>query len=274
MNFARLNTIYWTKTLYNSDSSKTIEADINDTFSSNLLASMNDWVCAVERMEISTNAIPYYDGAYEKENVVIKDTDEATTGTNYSLVSIVAYSLADTITQLNTLFAGILVFTLGSDGTVTITKAGVAIGKAVDFPVGINTILGISNSTIPVADAAGVSSGPRFGLGDQLQQLQIRSNLNLVSDTVGQTKTNIVTDVSVAGIYNLTTAAGGGIGYNGRDKLVYVPTQRRWLNFNSNAPLQVLRIFCEYVRPDGTSRMVNLPLGGVFNIKLGFYQRT
>jgi hypothetical protein len=273
MNFSRLNTIYWSKTIYNDDASNNINADINDTFTSNLLESMNDWVCCVERMEVSTNAIPYYDGSYEQESF---SWDGGTASTS----TIVSYSLEDTIDKLEKLMSdnklGKLTIKAPWYIVWAVSTSVDAITTKITLPPKLNEILGFKDGTL--SDNEKTSVVPRLGLGDQLQHVQIRSNMNLVSDTVGQTKTNIVTDLSTGISYNVSSTIANQVSSTlsgtARDKLIYVPTQRRWLNFNASSPLQVIRIFCEYVRPDGVSRMVTLPLGGVFTVKLGFYQRT
>lgn len=265
MNFARLNTTYWSKTLYNPNETL-LDADINDTFTINLLQSMNDWVCTVERLELTTNAIPFFDGEYEDEQITVNGVVEG------DLTTLKAYSLQDLITKLNQMANGRVVWEVDAVGFVTIRRR-VDVGGDIIIPSSLNHILGLGDGRLPHGTPSMSSKTPRFGIGDQLQHIQLRSNMNLVSDTVGQTKSNIVTDIAVNNNFTANVGGGNNWSYLNRDKLVYTPQQRRWLNFNASSPLQVLRIFAEYVRPDGESRMVKLPRGGIFAIKLGFYQR-
>lgn len=58
--FKDLNVTYWTNTLYN-DSDIDINATMEESFNNPLIDVASNYVCAIERMEISGNAIPFYD---------------------------------------------------------------------------------------------------------------------------------------------------------------------------------------------------------------------
>jgi hypothetical protein len=287
MNFSRLNVLYWTDNLTNQNNDgTTIVADISKTFRSNLLERASDWVCAVERMELNLNGIPYYDGDYQAEQLQLYGTGENIDGVEYDRDTVYqtinlnfkSWSLKNTVDQLNELLASQAIgsptqagnwsFELDADGFITLSRDNSDKYRSV-FGERINQILGLFNEVSDSADW--ISSEPRWDCGDALQHIRLSSNLNLVSDTVGQAKTNIVTDVSVGS--SLSASSSGGFSYNSREKLLYTPSKLRYLNFNSSAPVQTLRIFCEYIMPDGTSRVVQLPNGSSFNIKIGFYQK-
>lgn len=284
MNFARLNTLYWTKELSNtSDDGVLLDADLNETFTANLLEQASDWVVAVERFEVSLNAVPYYDGDFNNENWYIYNVgdnpeDPGTAPVQTMACNFVGYSLDDLLTNINNAFAttvggqpinaGGYNITINKEGFITLDRTNSAAFKSV-IPPKLNYILGL------FGEVAGVqmwrSKYPRIGVGDELDHVRISSNLDLISDTVGQTKTNIVTDLSIG---SSISASANGFSWSPRDKLIYTPNERRYLIFNTSAPVQVIRMFVEYIQPDGTERKLQLPAGGIFNIKLGFYQRV
>lgn len=283
MNFARLSTLYWTQSLANLDpDGDTINADVDQTFTKNLLDKANDWIVAVERFELSCNGIPYYAGEEHLEEIVVytraANADDDDIETTRIDVGFNAYSIPNLLDLLNVAFGedndtrdANFELSIDADGFISFTNTNLDIYPV--FPDKLNTILGLfddENHTVSNTQDW-VSEYPRWGLGDELDHITIKSNLNLVSDTIGQEKTNIVTDLSVPS--NLSAASDGSFGYSARDKIIYTPSERRYLNFNSTAPIQVLRLYCEYNSPDGTKRLVKLPPGGVFNIKLAFFHR-
>jgi hypothetical protein len=284
MNFARFNALYWTSNLTNTNSDGSyVDADINETFTSNLLENGGDYICAVERLELNLNGVPYYDGEYEGESIEIRATGADGVNPVDGLMQTInvtfkSYSLKNTIDQLNIMLAaeavnstttlGAFVFSLDADGFVTLSRTNSTNFYTV-FPNRLNQILGLYNEV--AGETNWISGEPRWDIGDSLQHIRLTSNLNLVSDTVGQAKTNILTDLSVNS--SLSASSNGGYSYSSRDKMIYTPSEHRYLNFNSSAPVQIIRIVAEYVQPDNTSRVVQLPVGASFNIKLGFYQR-
>jgi hypothetical protein len=283
MNFARLNTLYWTKELANTnhDTGKLIDADLNETFTANLLEQASDWVVAVERFEVSCNAVPYYDGAFNQESWDLynigDDWDDPLVAPvqQMNIAGLVSYSLHDTIQQLDDLFgaaggfigAGNYSIRIDNEGIVTLDRTNQAAYKS-KIPAKLNYILGLHDE---VADNEWKSAYPRIGCGDELDHIRISSNLDLISDTIGQAKTNIVTDLSISASIS---SNANSFSWSPRDKVIYNAAERRYLIFNSSAPVQVIRLFVEYVQPDGTERKLQLPVGGVFNVKLGFYQRV
>lgn len=278
MNFARLSTLYWTQSLSNLESDgSTIDADLDQTFSKNLLDKANDWIVAVERFELSLNGIPYYNGKTHNEYLSVwnRTTDAED---SFILLDFDSFSLHDTIKKLNEYFgvnntAVTNNWEIQVDGEGFVTFSTSNTNYFPKFPQKLNYILGlVDDNDYSKSDTINwTSEHPRWGLGDELDHITIKSNLNLVSDTIGEEKTNIVTDLSIPA--GLSASSGGGYSYSARDKLIYTPSERRYLNFNSTAPVQVIRLFVEYQTPDKTRRIVRLPHGGVFNVKLAFFHR-
>lgn len=281
MNFARLSTLYWTQSLYNTEEDgSSINADVDQTFTKNLLDKANDWIVAVERFELSCNGIPYYSGEEHQEEVIVMRRVSGADNTEETrvLIDFNAYSIPDLIDRINEAFGennttrdADFELEIDNDGYIYFTKTDLDFYPV--WPAKLNYILGlIDDEDNDISNTVDwVSEFPRWGMGDELDHITIKSNLNLVSDTIGQEKTNIVTDLSVPA--NLSASSDGGYAYSARDKLIYTPSERRYLNFNSTAPVQVIRLYCEYTSPDGAKRMVKLPHGGVFNIKLAFFHR-
>ena len=285
MNFARLSTMYWTKEISNLQSDGAlVDADLDETFTKNLIEKANDWVVAVERFELSLNGVPYYGGVDNQEQIQIMTIVANGDDTQHSTINCYfnSYSLPDTLAQLTSVFAnqgiaspavaGNWKLTVNGEGFISFTSDNYDDHYPV-WPAKLNYILGLfDNPGIGIWS----SNTPRWGCGDELDHIRIKSNLNIVSDTVGQEKTNIVTDLSIFTSQSASGEAGDdkGYSYSARDKLIYTPNTRRYLNFNSTAPIQVIRVFCEQITPDGTTKMIRIPHGGVFNIKLAFFHRV
>lgn len=269
MNLSRLEVIYYTKTFFNSSSASTI-AEIEENFTTPLLTKANDYILAVERFEINLNGIPYYDGsAGELLTITIAAVDHTV------LLSDTYYSLPDVINGINSLISGDInfngvLFNLDADGYVFITYANFAI-NTITIPERLNYILGLETDDVNAVTGYWTSRYPRWDIGDQIDHIRLVSNLDLISDTVGQARTNIVTDVAVTS--SLSQSSDGSYSYSQRQKLNYTPNERRFLNFAAPVPISRIRIFAEYVTPDGDNYYVMLPRGGSFSIKLGFYLR-
>lgn len=131
--------------------------------------------------------------------------------------------------------------------------------------------------------------------------IQIRTNLPLESDQSGSARYNIATDFSLiqgssasssyatqnlqiayeAGLdtpatFNALVPVSGGTSwsFNVGGMILYVPNERRWLNFNSMSAIYSVRIWVEYVLSNGTVAKLQIPPGGKFSIKLGFYMKN
>lgn len=272
MNFSTFKVMYWTKSVTNSnDDGSDMDAVITEIFTSNLVERASDYVLAVERFEISLNGIPYYDGTSA-------DTWYLMNGNNIAIeisCDFKAYTIFELIYELNIKLSqssgGQLSIELTSHGYVQLIENN-AFPYTHIIPAKLNLILGLVNEATNKVNHVWRSTHTRFGIGDHLDHIRISSNLPLVSDTIGQAKENVVTDFAPA--WNISLSEDGSKSGNPRDKLLYTPATRRYLNLNSSAPIQLLRLYVESLNQFGESSIVKIPYGGTFSIKLGFYKRT
>jgi len=121
-------------------------------------------------------------------------------------------------------------------------------------------------------------------MGDRLGHVRISSNLGVTSDTIDQARSNILTDVAIisginaSGAQGFQTAPGDNdFGYSQRQKLIYDPKQRRYLNILYPQPIIQMDLAAYYVFINDDGREEQFPIllfeGGEFSIKLGFYKR-
>jgi len=272
-----------------------IEARTQDFFRTSIIDKADDWVVAVERFEINPNAIPYYKRKLpEGEWIDIYNLPYPAAGVNTAVeVVFDSYSLPDTIKQLNTLMAVAgapadgLTFTIDAEGFVQVARDAAWIllyHLNLDRAPKLNAILGLDQSSldIDIAELTSASPVPRWDTGDNMDHLRITSNLPTVSDSIGQSKSNVLTDLSFFQNLGVTKsyAANGqtfdttSVSYSQRQKIVYNPNERRYLNLRSSAPIDDITVECEYIEQDGTAHIVMLPRGGGFSIKLAFFKKT
>lgn len=290
-----------------------LRATITESFRSSLIDKADDWVVAVERFEININGIPYYPtqagpadpltGARTvTETIIIRNLAGVVletlflTRSGFSIQDIVR-KLNEDVVDANPLIGGggaalnVVSFSIDHEGFVRFKFDATWLGLfQLDLSncPRLNAILGletVDQFTIPAGVLELISRCPRWDTGDDLDHLRITSNLPTVSDSVGQSKSNILTDLSFlegigAGFSytgNLGTAANPPItsaSYSQRQKVVYNPSERRYLNLRSSSPIDEIILECEFVKQDGTSQPVLLPRGAVFNIKLAFFSRS
>lgn len=305
--------IYWTGQVYN-DSADSVDAVITEQFNSALVEKCTDYVLAVERFEVNLNGVPFYD--IDQNETITFTYDLAgiaqppvvlnlnTMRDTYSMLQLIdginrlilddgtmhsgeATQTATTFTMaLNIDDFGFVYFSwdlmTGANSVAPVVPVAVTNMVITLGPV-VNQCLGLEDGDLDEVNDPDTgyyySRYPRFDTGDLCEHVRLVSNLMLISDTSGQAKTNIVTDVAAISSY-VTSHDGlpvnGGatnFSFSQRQKLVYQPTQRRWLNFAAPVALTYISIWAEYVRPDGESVMIKLPRGAMFAIKLGFYYR-
>lgn len=279
MNPSRLNVLYWTKTLLNDNASE-LQAVMEQTFQSPIIQRANDYIMSVERFEVNLNGVPFYSSSNNESIIVAADEKD------YQEIALTkdVYSLPDLIDYLNglldeqdpTSYSKLynLGFTLEANGFVTMSFTNFAT-LTITLPTILNHILGIESEDIDDAEIFVTSRYPRWDIGDMIDHIRLVSNLDLVSDTVGQARTNIVTDVAVPSSISQSIVGISSENYsiNQRQKLNYTPFERRYLNFSSPVPIQTIRVYAEYVLSDGSSYIINLPRGASFSVKFGFYYR-
>lgn len=313
--FNRYFAKFYTKEVVNtgSDSSgnfqATLPAQSEEAFRSSIIDKADNWVVAVERFEININGVPYYKaqqgpvvaGARTQfETVIVTDQAGAPLGAG-SVVDLDfnSYSIPDTITKLNGVMSELIgsdtsafSFSIDHEGFVRATSAANWLAtRRLDLSncPKMNAILGITTSQQddallypPATTTAILSEFPRWDCGDQLDHLRITSNLPTTSDSIGQAKTNILTDLSFFESIgasrgyndNIGTAGDPSSSWSQRQKVIYNPAERRYLNLRSSAPIDDISIACEYVGADGSEGIVALPVGASFTVKLGFFART
>lgn len=299
MSFSRLKPKYASVYVVHNDYTKlneTIDATIQQSYTKPLIQDSSDYVCAVERMEINGNAIPFYDAVnpannFQPESITLIDKANSANTTS-TIIGSSAYSLSDLLNLLNAYRYYLpsdgttvvnLNFTLDEDGFIhmIIKNASYSFTNFyVVIPKYLNKILGLST----VFQLTGLkdcrSQYPRLDCGDQLNHIVLATNLNTISDSIGVAQANVLTDFAPETRYsnNLQynddgTLNRSSFSTNLRQKIVYSPTERRYLDLISPFNISFLRIEAFYVDDEGTSARVQLPYGCSFQVKLGFYKK-
>lgn len=277
----------------NGDVTVTIPAELEQTYDSPMIYKANDYVMAVERLEVNTNGVPFYNGSALLETIKVNTV--AGVFDSEAVMAFDGYSLADTIQLINIAFLAATSTNISEHVTVSVNTEGFVIMKCSDFitntwaaflnfdmtnaPI-LNRILGLNPTDIVNASPSLlVSLFPRWDCGDNLSFLRITSNLPTVSDVVGQSSTNVLTDLyfakNLSASYNYAagdaTFGTSAISYSQRQKIVYNPTVRRFINLRSSGPIDNIVIRIQAVSSDGVSTVIPLPIGCEFTIKLGFW---
>lgn len=296
MNYGRFNATYislssnnnGTDPTYDASTSAagTVLAQLSESYRTPVFSEADKYVIAVERMEISTNAIPFYIASGETITVLQKVggllSENNVAQTSYSLTSLLGYlSTIDFVNPID-LSTFNIVFTLTKEGYVKLILPGGGVDFDtfyIEIPRILNMALGISTSTQTTGTIC-TSAFPRFDTGDAFQRLVLESNLQTVSDLIGQAPFQVLTDFAPPTIYQTSDGWDAneniikqGVTVNIRQKLIYNPNEKRYLDLISPFGIQTIIIKAYYVDLDGNYRLVELPLGGVFNIKIGFYKK-
>jgi len=301
MSFSRLQPKYVTLTVSHQDFANQdipIDAIIYETYPKPLIADSSDYVCAVERMEINGNAIPFYDSLNplnnnQPENIILvrRGFTDQTTSTP---VDQTAYSLSHLFSILNglTYLAPgtddpiTLKFTMDENGFINmhIEESAYSFDDfTVVIPKFLNRILGLSVANqLEDPDAKDCRSAfPRLDCGDQLNHIVLATSINTISDSIGVAQANVLTDFAPETRYsnNLAynddgTFSASSFSTNLRQKIVYSPSERRYLDLISPFNVSYIRVEAYYVDDDGNSARVQLPYGCSFQLKLGFYKKV
>jgi hypothetical protein len=274
---------------------------------------LDDHVVCIERLEINLNGIPFYhSNPNNTGNEVIEivrktnlntdvDKKAGTTAISISL-SKNYYSLGELLDGLNLLFTAVpinltaptqslkLIFGLTHSGKIKITNKSAApidtfTNFWVKFPKNFNLIMGFLEDDFLNGLLEIESTFPRIDCGDEFNHLLLVSTLPVISDSIDVVQSNCLTDISlVTGysssmIYKTGTAStskeleGSGWSLDTRQKLVYVPNERRYLDLIAPFALRYITIDAFYQNNEGLTEKVILPLGATFQIKLGFYMK-
>lgn len=269
----------------------TINAEVNETYNVPVVDKASNYLVAIERLEVSLNGIPFYN-AEDNEQITLQDVAGFNPDITVALLEN-AFSLSHLLEILNKLiypnpgdggFTDLsVVWSLTSDGFVTLEVLETFDVVTFILPRRLQCILGISIAVQPLgnAETKAKSLYPRIDMGDELDHLILKTNLPCFSDTIGNVKTQVLTDFCVPTKYgnSLTYGPAGSvvdasIQTNIRQKAVYVPTERRYLELVGDFPITQLTIACEYVDNIHTRHSIPLPFGGSFEIKIGFYLKS
>lgn len=133
-----------------------------------------------------------------------------------------------------------------------------------------------------------VSDNPRWDVGGFPDHIRIYANLGTVSDYVSNAQSDIITDLSVSAsrAYGTSTSIIAapnsgeaenritGNNFAPTQKIVYAPDRLRWINISDPSPILNMRFEARFVLPNGrTERIIQLPPGCSFGIKIAFYSR-
>lgn len=267
----------------------TILASISETYNSPIVEKASDYLVAIERMELSINAIPFYDSTKSEIIRVVSRPDnqliyEYTFEDN-------AYSLSHLFTLLNTIkwkdpndlnYEFSATFSIDKDGFIIFTLIQNNFDLLYfEFPRRLSQILGISSDRQLSGTHSASSPYPRVDLGDDLDHLLISSNLPTFSDAIGNVKKNILTDFSVPTDYS------NGMQYNVngeliessfstsmRQKIIYTPNERRYLELIGDFPINQIDVQVFYLNQDEEIKPVHLAYGGNFEMKIGFFLKS
>ncbi len=317
-NLGRIHPKYVTLSLVNdgTNGSETVDAVIDQYYNSDIIDKCSNYVCAVERLEISLNAIPFYDneqpsleGVEEKIEIYsLALADDNTVVTGSLQMQWKAYSLQnlfDTIYNVNiplgmdlasqSLLGYTIRLKLSIDSTgyifIEIETVGQPDGGGglnfhdirIKFPAYLNYIFGFSERQQDFANFNNQnymqSYFPRFDLGDDLNHIVIVTNLPTISDQVGTAIQLCLTDFAPQTVYDTSLSynngrlINNGVTLNTRQRAIYNPNERRYLDMISNIALRSLLVKAYYVNAFGENKIIKLPIGGTFNIKLGFYNK-
>lgn len=277
----------------------TIKAAVFETYNNPVIDKASDYVCAIERMEVSLNGIPFFDaGVGNVSNIIIRSrinpalfTSKAVVNSAYNLSHLLnilsSYYYPDPNNQPDGLFN--LEFSLESTGHIRVdidSNSGITFDQIqLEFPRRLNLILGLSTTQQINTNGAlnqytfAYSLIPRMDVGDDLQRIAITSNLPTNSDRIGNVQLPVLTDIGVetgSGYSNNFEFIAGQYDNTSwsmplRDKLVYIPTEKRYLDLLGDFPITNIQIGCYYVNLDEQFKQVLIPFGGIFSIKIGFY---
>jgi hypothetical protein len=281
-----------TDTSYTSvDASANIYAAVTTDYDTPIIDKASNYLVAVERFELSLNAIPFYSGE-DKESIFVRSKSNPLLHDNYDMTSAdSSYSLTELLDNLNRLtFEHPDHTSVKIQGTFTIDKNGYIIMKlknatfaevTFEFPRRLNMILGIFEADQVSGDNV-KSRVPRLDMGDNLDHIILKTNLPTFTDSLGNVKTNVMTDFSVPSSFSTSCAPSNAdlslvqasISVNSRQRAIYTPQERRYLELIGDFPVQSISIDAFYVTPQHELRQVMLPFGGIFEIKLGFYLKS
>lgn len=292
--------IYFSLSINHDDETNidgTIPANIYESYNYPVISDASKYAVAIERLEINLNGIPFYNCEnksnrsaneilyyYDIENEIYYETK----------LNQNAYDLSHLLHMLNEIqYPAIggdanfgLIWTIDHSGFISMEILGderTFVNTTVIVPKFLNRVLGISAEAQVTAGQLGknkvTSTFPRADIGDCLQHIILTSNLPTLADVQGQGRENVLTDLSTLFDFSSSFSFSNdgkliaeGLSMSSRQKLVYVPQERRFLHLVGAGTFSFLRVNAMYA--DSTLAIDNilLPFGATFQIKLGFYK--
>lgn len=346
-NLSRLSTRYISLSQSNTDDVNGFTpAEINVDFPRPIIDKADDWIMAIERMDLNANAVPLYDadqnergnrtgggdylilvrkatGAvlartrliqncynipefeeyiHDAVSVKLGGPDDPATDTLVTLDGVVTQAILDNSTfnfylgeddrwvlQINGLQGvGGAQDNWGCYAIYFMPSSALVNGAWVDVPGNANNcksnlIVGIRPSDILlIANNSQYvySHLPRSSLGDSMSYLALTSNLPVAHDSQGQAQINILTDFAVPDVWQRTYTpqnnaqmTANGIALESRDRIIYNPNQYRFIDLQAPVPIYNILIQAQYVSNSGVHKIVQLPFGATFAVKLVFFKR-
>lgn len=273
-----------------------INAIATQTFNAPIVEKASDFLVAVERMELHLNAVPFYDAdqlprefitvrSRLDENLVYETPDIDLSAFSVTHLLDLLGNVEYRVPETNALFR--ITYSINKDGFIIMTLLDNVDFNMVqiEFPSRLNMILGLStNQQLYQTDinqdpwVEAESWYPRADIGDDLDHVVLQTNLPTNTDALGNAHIPILTDFSVPTNYSNSLGYGSngvlvkqGFTSNIRQRMIYVPNERRYLELVGDFPIQDLTISAWYRSVDGSIKKVPLCLGGSFEVKLGFY---
>lgn len=306
-----INVKYWNGSVFN-ESDELVPAEINENFYIPLLDETLSYICAIERLELSSNTITYYDPDDD-----VADLDNYTENNNFSKVMIVlpgnvvwrlyikkCYNLQDIVYQLNHeierhILVGEpinVVFGLddvGRFGMYHKSHEETYPPTKVYIPKILRYIVGLPHENILYPNTEIKSTYPREDMGSRTQLIRINSNIPFLSDIVGNSPENVLTDLQANfGSVSVSYSKYDDINVNNENdsttlmpiqassfsreipqKLTYNPFQYRYINMLGQTPLNSINIKAWIVTRKDQLKPLYLDTGGIFRVKLAFFQR-
>lgn len=249
-----------------------MNADIKHTTNINFVQNASQWVCSVERVQISTSTIPAYPAI---EIPFLQETP--TDPSPYSM------SIPETFNflgfwktwndQLPQRLKNIPMYlnyrlqipTVNNTLDVRFNDAAYNLFQAPEHFIQTNIDpvewQYISTQEINLANITN---------NDQLTEIIITSNLPTDNDRYGQFRPNVLANIPYK--YNLSFS-GDRISLTPRNRYIWQPKIRSWETLNFNGPINVFELYAWYKTNDGKVRRILLPPQGLFEVKMMFVEK-
>lgn len=266
-----------------------INASASTQFNAPIVDKASDFLVAIERMELCLNGIPFYDGsqvggAFEqiviRSRTIVNSTATDVDANAYSLTHLFEILNSLTYVDPNNNAQFHITYSISKDGfiIVSLLDGRLFTDLQLEFPRRLNMILGITTQEQFATKNECNSTYSRIDLGDDLDHIILQTNLPTNTDALGNVHLQVLTDFASPSAYSNSMGYGANgtivranFSSNLRQKLIYTPYERRYLELLGDFPINNISIEAYYTNVDGDLKNVPLPLGGIFEVKIGFY---